>query len=51
MDTKIKESLLRYVELNSLHATSSEEIAVLFNRKYNTSLTEAEVWRMLGRNR
>lgn len=52
METKnLKESLLQYVEISFLHATSSEEIARLFNEKYNTQLTEVDVWKMLGRNK
>ena len=40
METKnLKESLLRYVEINFLHTVSSEEIARLFNETNNTHLT------------
>ena len=45
METKIiKEALLQYVEFNFLHVKSSEEIARMFNEKYNTQLTEVDVF-------
>lgn len=52
METKkIKEALIRYVEINFLHTVSSEEIAMRFNERYGTKLTEVDVWKMLGRNK